>query len=476
MGGFTADQPGPTILAMAEGSHARFADPRIPLAEYLSERAAVYGIPIARSAESEFLSSDDGPFFGFVPAARFAFGSQEIGERFHSPYDTVESVQDQGEVMEQSAWMALIAALETPLDAPALRLTPEPERPALIIATHTEVIHMTATMLIHLDRALAWDGFHVDVIPYGQAVTAENLAEADLVLALPVTDYASVDGDPTLYDEAWLAEEIALLVDYVEQGGFLVLTDSAKSLFRGRVVDVNEDWEDVNALAAPFGIRFAGEPLRTIRARVAGAHPITGDLFDLVMMPDNGLPLLTGGEALAEAQGEVAIGLVDYGGAGGQVLALSDLGRSTCTTPGRANETIWSSCAISRAMHAADEGDNDAHTDAEPSYSSRLPARTDDRRRRRCPVALAGCLQRSGGRRGHRDCARCARRAGGHGYRRLLRGVLSPLGHPRPRDLDVPQPGRHVWGRRREPDRHLRCLPARDAIPRGQRARFAARL
>jgi hypothetical protein len=170
---------------------------------------------------------------------------------------------------------------------------------------------MTATMLINLDWALAWEGFDVEVIPYGQSVTAEDLAEVDLVVALSVIEYASVDGDPTLYDEEWLAEEIASLADYVEQGGFLVLTHSANYVFRGRVVDVNEDWEDVNVLAARFGIRFAGEPFRTIRARVTGAHPITGDLFDLVMMPDNGLPLsLTGGEALAEAEGEVAIGLV----------------------------------------------------------------------------------------------------------------------------------------------------------------------
>ena len=60
---------------------------------------------------------------------------------------------------------------------------------------------------------------------------------------------------------------------------------------------------------------------------MVGTHPITGDLFDLVMMADNGLPLtLQGGVALAEAQGEAAIGLLDVGGAGGQVLAVSDLG------------------------------------------------------------------------------------------------------------------------------------------------------
>jgi len=335
MDGFTADEPGATIYAMQEASYASFGDARMLFADYITQKGKVYGIPIAWTLDSEIVSSDDGPFYGFAPAVRFAFGNQEIGKRFHSPYDTVDSVQDQGGVMEQSAWMALIAALETPLDAPDLRVTPKPERRALIIATHTEVLHMTATNLVHLDRALAWEGFDVDVIPYGQSFTSADLADADLVLALPVIDYPSDGGDSTPYDEQWRPDEIDLLVSYVEQGGFLILTNSANHLFREWVLDTNEDWEDANALAAPFGIRFGGVPFRTIRAQVAGTHPITGDLFDLVMLPDNGLRLtLQGGVVLAEAQGEAAIGLLDVGGAGGQVLALSDLGLLDLSNPG----------------------------------------------------------------------------------------------------------------------------------------------
>jgi len=327
MDGFTAYEPGPTILAMQEASHARFGNPILSFSDYLSQKADVYGIQLEMTLDSEYFSSDDGPFYGFVPAVRFAFGNQAIGERFHTPYDTMESVQDQGGVMEQIASMALIAALETPLDAPNLRVTTKPERRALIIATHTEVLHMTPTMLIHLDRALAWEGFDVDVIPYGQSPSSADLTDTDLVLVLPVIDYPSVDSDLTLYDEQWRADEIELLVSYVEQGGFLILTNSANRLFLGRVGEANEDWEDANALAAPFGISFGGDPFLTIRMFVAGFHPLTGDLFDLGLIANNGLPLsLQGGEVLAEAQGQVAIGLLDYGGAGGEVLALSDLG------------------------------------------------------------------------------------------------------------------------------------------------------
>lgn len=339
MDGFTADEPSRTIYVMQEASYTSFGDARMLFSDYITQKSEVYGIPIDGTLDSEIVSSDDGPFYGFVPAVRFAFGNQKIGQRFHGPYDTVDSVQDQGKVMEQSTSVALIVALESPLDAPNLRVTPEPDRQALIIATHTDVLNMTATNLVHLDRALAWEGFDVDVIPYGQSFTSEDLADADLVLALPVIDYPS-GSDSTLYDEKWRPDEIELLVSYVEHGGFLILTNSANHLdHRGRILDINEDWEDANALAAPFGIRFGGEPFRTIRAQVIGTHPITGAVLDLVMLPDNGLSLtFQGGVVLAEAQGEPAIGLLDIGGMGGQVLALSDLGLLDLANPGEDQE------------------------------------------------------------------------------------------------------------------------------------------
>jgi hypothetical protein len=327
MDGFTADQPGPTILAMQESSHVRFGNAQLPFSGYLAEKAQVYQIPIETVVDSAIFSSDDGPFYGFVPHVRFAFGSNRIGMAFHSPYDTLESVQDQGEVMAQSVSMALIAALDTPRDAPDLRVTPEPERRALILATHTEVLHMTPTLLINLDRALAWEGFDVDVIPYGQSPTSDDLADADLVWVLPVIDYPSADGDLTLYDEEWRADEIDLLATYVEQGGLLVLTNSANRLFFGQVSDANEDWEKINALAAPFGVSYESVPFPITAARVASAHPLTEKLSGLRMIANNGLPIsLQAGETLAEVGGQAALGLVDYGGAGGQVLVFSDLG------------------------------------------------------------------------------------------------------------------------------------------------------
>ena len=327
MDGFTADQLGPTILGMQQASYARFGDAQLVFADYLTQKAEDNQIPIEIVGDSEIFSSDDGIFYGFVPHVRFAFGNNRIGKRFHSPYDTLESVWDQGETMAQTVSMALIAAIETPHDAPDLRVTPKPDRRALIVATHTEALHMTPTLLIHFDRALAWEGFDVDVIPYGQSPTSEDLADADLVMILPVIDYPTDATELTQYDEAWRTDEIDMLVRYVEQGGLLILTNSANRLFFGELPDRNEDWEKANALAAPFGISYEGEPFRTTRAPAVSDHPLTEDLSTLILLARNGLPItMQAGISLAELDGQTALGLVDYGSAGGQVLILSDLG------------------------------------------------------------------------------------------------------------------------------------------------------
>ena len=57
---------------------------------------------------------------------------------------------------------------------------------------------MTTSSFADFGMALAWEGFDVDTVPYGQAVTAADLEDADLVIALPVHDYPSEDGDLTL--------------------------------------------------------------------------------------------------------------------------------------------------------------------------------------------------------------------------------------------------------------------------------------
>ena len=69
----------------------------------------------------------------------------------------------------------------------------------------------------------------MDLIPYGQAVTAADLGSTDLVVALPVADYPSTEGDSAQDDEAWSQGEIAALEAYVTNGGLLVLAKQRTS-------------------------------------------------------------------------------------------------------------------------------------------------------------------------------------------------------------------------------------------------------
>jgi hypothetical protein len=326
MDGIIGPLPG-AYLELSGWSHRRFGDVRLAFPRYLARKAAAHNIPIDQVTDLQGIGADEGVFNGFVPTTGFAFGS-EMGGYAHSPYDTVQVVAEQGALLEQVTSIALLAALETGRDRPELRVTPEPERRALIVASHTEVVHMTPTTLVDLDRALAWEGFDVDVIPYGQAVTPDELADADLVVVLPVIDYPGPGGDLTLYDEAWSDQEIESLLAYVEQGGLLVLTNSAHRLqLFGLAFDENEDWEDMNALSEVFGVVFENGTLSSDSARTQGQHPLTENQASLALIQNNGIPFtMQAGETLAQANGRPAVGMVEYGEAGGQVLVLADVG------------------------------------------------------------------------------------------------------------------------------------------------------
>ena len=315
-----------SVLILDGWSHSRFGHSQLAFPNHLAQMAASQSITIYAVEDLQGISSDNGAFGGFVTQAGLAFGSEQ-GDYAHSPYDTVETVQGLGDLMEQVTAVALIAVLEIDLDLPDLRVTPEPDRRALIVASHTEAVHMTPATLIDLDRALAWEGFDVDVIPYGQAVTSADLANSELVVLLPVIDYASPSGDLTLYDEAWSEQEIESLVTYVEQGGLLVLTNSAKRILLGLVFDANEDWQDVNALSEHFGVVFEEGALSPSSARTQQGHPLMEDQSSLTLLANNAVPFtMQTGDTLAEVAGNPVVGLVDHGEAGGQVLVLADVG------------------------------------------------------------------------------------------------------------------------------------------------------
>ncbi len=206
-------------------------DGSIPWPAYLQDLASDRGIA-TRIADVHGLVSDNSSFSGYgVPNANmifmnpFAPAEVHYGNHLHDPYDGMDLAELEGEPFEQMATVMLAAALHTAADDPDLEVTPAPDRRALFVGSHTEGIHMSPAGLTEFGMTLAWEGFDVDMIPYGEPVTAEALGDADLVVLLPVHDYPTAGGDLSLYDESWQPSEVDVIEQYVADGGVLVLTD-----------------------------------------------------------------------------------------------------------------------------------------------------------------------------------------------------------------------------------------------------------
>ncbi len=324
-------------LRLVTWPYGRLGDPRMVWPETLAEVAAHQGVnPVPYAAY--YVYSDNSPFGGFdVPQADLIYepvvepnASIHYSGHMHDPYDTVDLAREMGDVFEQMARVALSAALNVGQEATSLRVTPRPDRRALFVASHTEPGHMTPAGFTEMGMALAMEGFHVNLIPYGQTVTTADLADADLVAVLPVLDLPPSEGDPTPYDEAWTEEEVETLEAYAAGGGLLVLTNSRQRLKYGtQGLDGNEDWADANALASRFGVSYQEGAVTGHEAGTEGVHPLVKGLSALEIGEGNGVPFRladeAAGQVLARAEGEPVLTLLDYGDAGGQVLVLADV-------------------------------------------------------------------------------------------------------------------------------------------------------
>jgi hypothetical protein len=339
-------------LNLVSWSYGRLGDERLTWGDYLNreaDRQGVFTYPVNYYG----VESDNSAFSGFdVPNANMIYmnfpemdpiGGVHYAGHMHDPYDTVELAREVGDALEQMVRVVLTAALETGWDDPALRVAPRPQRRALFVASHTEAVHMSPTTFTDLGMALTWEGFDVDLIPYGQPVTADDLGDVALVVALPVVDYPSVEGDPGLYDEAWDQEEIAALEAYVARGGLLVLTNSARRLkYSNLVQDPNEDWADANGLATRFGVTFHDGVLEGAEARTRGRSPLVEGVKRLSLAEANGVPFtIEEGQTLAQVGSEPAAALLDFGDAGGQVLVLADVGMLGNGEEEPANLPFW---------------------------------------------------------------------------------------------------------------------------------------
>ncbi len=323
-------------LKVATWPYDRLGNPGLPWPEYLAEEAHALGFGV--TAEGIYYAySDNSPFGGFgVPNADLSFEpvvdadqSVHASGHIHEPYDTVALARDVGDAFETMARVALAAALETGRDQGALRLTPPAQSRAVFVASHTEAVHIGPVTSLELGAALAMEGLDVDLVPYGQAVTAADLEAASLVVVLPVFDYPAPAGGVGLYDEAWTNPEIAVLEEYVAGGGLLVVTNSANRLkYSNQGMDPNEDWPDVNALASVFGFTYTDGVWHYAQADVRGGHRLVAGIPTLEIGDGNGIPFVLAdaaqGQVLAQIDGEPVVALLDHGQ--GQVLAMADVG------------------------------------------------------------------------------------------------------------------------------------------------------
>lgn len=328
-------------LHLVTWSYGRFNNPTLTWPNYLTEVIRPLGIETQPENLYE-LQSDNTAFAAFnVPNAHliyidrdnmYAAGGFHYSGHTHDPYDTVELIEQQANVLEQVAQIAIMAVVSTSERQPYLRITPPPRYKALFIGAYTEAIHMTPPAFTDLGMALAVEGYDIDMIPFGQPVTAGDLTDADLVIVLPSVDYPSPDGDVTQYDVTWQKEEIDLLESYVNDGGFLVLTNSAYRLKYGNWTnDLNEDWQDMNDLASRFGVTYHRQVLHGKLAKVLPDVALAHQLVTLTLAENNGVAFRLNDNIYTDAQTLAVVGdlsaatLINHDH-GGKVLVLADVG------------------------------------------------------------------------------------------------------------------------------------------------------
>ena len=319
----------PHYIMVMGWSYTRFGNAELPLLDQLTQTVSAYDMPIfPTSLDSTWPGSDNYVFGGFnVPHTQLRYRIDyeiDAPNLEHTPYDTLEIAQQVSDGLEDLAVVALSFVLDVEqYAAQDLHTTQQPDRRALFVASHTESLSMTPTLLIDAGMALAWEGFDVDMVPYGQPVTAADLEDTDLVVVLPIHDYASPETDNS-YDEAWTESEIQALVDYVAAGGLLVVTNSAANFRMARLLDSNEDWLDMNDLSSRFGVVYQEGELPS--AQIWAEQDGWISARRLTMLEGNGVPFTAeNGSILATSGSNPAILLLDYGDAGGQVLVLADV-------------------------------------------------------------------------------------------------------------------------------------------------------
>ena len=275
-----------------------------------------------------------------------AAGGVHYAIHIHDPYDEARLAEKEPAILTKMFDIAYATALGQVGEMTSLRVSPPQTARALLVGSHTEAVDLPMTALTSFGITLAMEGFDLDLLPYGEAVTPESLRGADMAILLPVMDYPAEDIGPEAYDEDWTPAEVDALQAYVAQGGLLIVTASRHQLgWSNALWDTNEDWADVNAVGERFGVRFAEGVLTAPVVMVPGNSPSPG-VTSLEIAEGNGLPIIhSAGEVLARAGQAAAVVYTPYGTAGGGVLALSDLGMLGSHSYAAPNVGFWRALA-----------------------------------------------------------------------------------------------------------------------------------
>jgi hypothetical protein len=130
-------------LKLVTWPYGRLDNARMPWPNFLAGAAAEFGVE-ARPEAAYVVYSDNSGFGGFdVPHADLIYeplssanASVHFLGHLHDPYDTVDLAREVGDVLEEMARVALIAALDTADEAGSLRVTPPYQRRAVFVGSH----------------------------------------------------------------------------------------------------------------------------------------------------------------------------------------------------------------------------------------------------------------------------------------------------------------------------------------------------
>ena len=297
-----------------------------PLAKYLTSQATSMKFETATTYWP--FASDNGNFTAFnISNVNIIYESEEMSEvnggvwysgQLHSPYDNVDRVVEMKPVFEQMGRLALSGVFIPFADQgfkPAAG-----NKKALFLANYTEAPQMTPAGLPFFGISLVEAGYEVNVLPFGSVLTEKNLEAVDLVVVLPPYDYPANADTMGLYDVGWTSEEAALINDYAQKGGkVLVVNSGYRVKYFNRLTEPNEDWVDLNVLTEPWGIRFIGVGVGSNSVRTV----LDGRDVYLNLMKENVVRFSAPGSSLLAGAAESAY-LAEVKVGRGKVIILAD--------------------------------------------------------------------------------------------------------------------------------------------------------